>query len=84
MSFAMLTFGSDQSMNDWAAGLYLIWGSLTDGIDGPQRDPAATAAWATEAMRRAAREWLAMSHADLTARTEYLDRWVYEECGYAR
>jgi len=84
MGFAMREFGRDQPVNDWAAGLYLLWGSLTDGVDGPQPDPAAVAAWAVHAMRRAAAEWLALPPADTIARTEYLDRWVHEECGYER
>jgi hypothetical protein len=63
--------------------LWLIWGSLTDWVDGPRgREPGAETA-ASEAMRRAASEWLAVAK-DEPARTAYFARWVYEECGYER
>jgi hypothetical protein len=61
--------------------LWLIWGSLTDAVDHPGADPDPTQAALT--MRRAAREWLDVC-ADAEARRTYLERWQYDECGYAR
>lgn len=64
-------------------GLYLIWGSLTDAMDAPGRGGAEQDAAAVAQMKRAAVEWLEVLGAD-SSRRAYLDRWVHEECGYAR
>lgn len=73
----------DESVNSVAEPLFLIWASLTDLVDGPRgREPGAEAS-ASLVMIRAAKEWLAVSR-DETERELYLDRWMYEECGYKR
>jgi hypothetical protein len=73
--------GTSDALDAVAAPLYLIWGALTDAVDGPgaSPDPTATA----ERMRRAAREWLAVGE-DADARHAYLDSWAYDECRYER
>jgi len=66
-----------------AGGLYLVWGAWTDRIDGPTGDEPGVEESAIADMRRAASEWLATPRTG-TALRVYLDRWVYDECGYAR
>jgi hypothetical protein len=73
--------GSPSALVDIAMPLYLVWGSLTDAVDAPRANPDPTEA--AETMRRAAREWLSVAP-DPEARQRYLDRWLYEECGYQR
>lgn len=63
--------------------LWLIWGSLTDWADGPRGNEPGAEAAAAAAMRRAAAEWLAVD-GTVAAREGYFDRWIYDECGYAR
>ena len=63
--------------------LWLMWGSLTDAIDGPRSDDPEIVAWAIDGMRRAAAEWLALGGSP-EVRRHYFDRWVYEECGSQR
>lgn len=59
--------------------LWLIWGSLTDWIENcPEETPQAESK-----MRQAAKEWLELNHNDEEEKA-YLDRWVYDEMGYAR
>jgi hypothetical protein len=63
--------------------LWLIWGHLTDLVDGPGGASPGAEAAAAETMRKAASEWLrAVNQPDRLS--EYFDRWVYEECGYPR
>lgn len=78
MGFRMHNF----DVGDVAGGLYLIWGAITDGVDGPRSDEFEE--WAYEAMRRAASEWLSLPLDDEGEREAYIDRWVYDECGYKR
>lgn len=59
--------------------LWLIWGSLTDHWENRPNERHL----AEEEMLRAAREWLDLE-SDAAGRAAYLDRWVYEELGYAR
>jgi hypothetical protein len=59
--------------------LWLLWGALTDWVE---VKPAETRE-AESAMRRAAREWLALPD-DVDAQRAYFDRWLYEEVGYER
>jgi hypothetical protein len=74
---------SSEALRDVAWPIWLIWGNLTDRVDGPRgREADAEDADSSE-MRRAAAEWLSVAR-DLSARTRYLDHWVYEECGYDR
>lgn len=73
----------DESTQVVAEPLWLIWGSLTDRVDGPRGGNDGAEDAAAQDMRRAASEWLAVV-SDPARRTAYLDRWVYEECGYAR
>lgn len=66
-----------------AGGLYLIWGAMTDRIDGPRgREPGVEES-AIADMRRAATEWL-VTRRTRAAVQGYLHRWVHDECGYAR
>ena len=74
---------TDEALRDVAWPLWLIWGNLTDRVDGPGGDQPGAEEAASAEMRRAASEWLD-SVSDPAARTAYLDRWVYEECGYER
>lgn len=72
-----------EALREVAWPTWLIWGDLTDRVDGPQGgEPGAEDAAASE-MRRAASEWLAVAD-DPAARDNYFDRWVYDECGYER
>ncbi len=64
--------------SDVLHAMWLIWGSLTDWVE---NRPAETQE-AEAAMLRAAGEWLAL--AEPSSRKAYLDRWVYDECGYQR
>ena len=73
----------DKSVDSVAEPLFLIWASLTDLVDGARgREPDAEAS-ASSMMIRAAKEWTAISR-DEVERELYLDRWMYEECGYKR
>lgn len=63
--------------------LYQVWGALTDEVDAPGRGTPAQDAAALAHMKRATSEWLDVSRSP-DRRSEYLDRWVYEECGYER
>jgi hypothetical protein len=65
-----------------AVSLYLIWGHLTDQIDGPGYTPEREAS-TIAAMRRAASQWLA-TKVSPSGIDEYLDHWRYDECGYER
>ncbi len=71
------------SLWDIAEPITLIWGSLTDWVDGPKGSEPGAEEEASAQMIRAAREWLAVS-SDEAARRTYFDRWVYEECGHDR
>ena len=74
---------STEALRDVAWPVWLIWGDLTDRVDGPRgREPGAEEAASVE-MRRASAEWLLVAD-DAVSRAEYFDRWVYEECGYER
>ena len=59
---------------------WLIWGSLTDWVENrpEQREQAESK------MRQAAKEWLDLNRDDAIEKKKYLDRWVYDEMGYAR
>jgi hypothetical protein len=63
--------------------VYLIWGALTDEVDAPGRGSPEQDAAAVTHMKRTASEWLEVSRSP-QRRDEYLDRWVHDECGYAR
>jgi hypothetical protein len=67
--------------NDLPMALYLIWGALTDGWDAGRTSEERTAA--VGHMKRAATEWLSLANPS-PDRKAFLDRWVYEECGYKR
>ena len=59
---------------------WLIWGSLTDWVENrPEEKPQAELK-----MRQAATEWLELDHDNASDEKAYLDRWVYDEMGYAR
>jgi hypothetical protein len=73
----------DDYLRPTAWPLWLIWGSLTDLVDGRRGQEPGAEERASEVMRRAASEWLDAS-GDPLARSRYLDRWVYDECGYDR
>jgi hypothetical protein len=60
--------------------LWLIWGALTDWVENRPEETSL----AELKMRQAAKEWLEVNHNDATQEKEYLDRWVYDEMGYAR
>lgn len=66
------------SKSDLQGGVYLIWGSLTDGVE---LHPEDSAKYLT-LMRQAAEEWLGLK--DDEARRQWIDHWVYDVCGYAR
>ncbi|QEG40196.1 hypothetical protein [Roseimaritima ulvae] len=59
---------------------WLIWGSLTDWVE---NRPDETLQAETK-MRQAAKEWLELNRDDANEEKAYLDRWVYDEMGYAR
>jgi hypothetical protein len=66
------------SESDLLGGIYLIWGSLTDGVElHPEDSPKYL-----QQMRQAAEEWLDLRDDD--ARRQWIDHWVYDVCGYAR
>jgi hypothetical protein len=62
-----------------ASDVYRLWGELSDRHElRPEKDTD------TEVlMRRAASEWLETKD-DPVARDRYLDRWLYDVCGYER
>ena len=68
---------------DVAHPLWLIWGHLTDLVDGPGGARPGAESAASQKMRRAAEEWLVVVN-EPADWTEYFERWVYEECGYPR
>lgn len=78
-----LGMGSIPAVGDWAHATWLIWGALTDGIDSPRADDDGRRR-ARDGMRRAASQWLDLDPSDASAVDAYLDRWVYDECGYTR
>lgn len=75
MGAAIPTATSD---SDLLAGVYLIWGSLTDGVELHPEDSAKY----LKRMRQAGEEWLDLKDDD--ARRHWIDHWVYDVCGYAR
>jgi hypothetical protein len=82
LSLGMGSVG-DEELDAVAMPVYLIWGSLTDLIDGPRGDEPGAEQAATAMMKRASSEWLDVS-GDAASLAAYLDRWVYVECGYRR
>ena len=62
----------------WHA-LWLLWGGLTDIVDGPANDRVRGDAL----MVAAASEWLEIPNSD-DARRDYFDRWLYDVLGYSR
>jgi hypothetical protein len=52
-------------------------------MDAPGRGSPEQDAAAIEHMKRAAAEWLAVLDSP-ESRAAYLDRWVFDECGYER
>lgn len=70
-------------LRDLTGVLYLLWGALTDEMDAPGRGSPEQDAAAVAHMKQAATEWLEVFGTD-AARDAYLDRWVFEECGYDR
>ncbi len=63
-----------------AGNLCALWGALTDWTElKPDEADQAEAA-----MRRAAREWLALDQMDSGAIQRYFDRWLHDICGYER
>ena len=77
------TNASDPELAESAMPLWLMWGSLTDAIDGPGAGDPEVVAWGMDGLRRAAVEWLALED-EPECRRRYFDRWVYDECGYQR
>ncbi|MGK5683079.1 hypothetical protein [Actinoplanes sp. URMC 104] len=69
---------SEISRNQW-----LIWGELTDAMDAPGTGSPERDAAAVRQMKRASAEWLQVVDSP-KERAAYLDRWVHDECGYAR
>jgi hypothetical protein len=63
--------------------LLLIWGELTDAMDAPGTGSPEQDAAAVRQMKRASAEWLKVVNSP-NERAAYLDRWVHDECGYAR
>jgi hypothetical protein len=59
--------------------LWLLWGGLTDIVDGPADDRVRGDAL----MVAAASEWLDTPNSD-DARRDYFDRWLYDVLGYQR
>jgi hypothetical protein len=86
VSLAVGAMSSDVSdttaANDMPMGIYVVWGALTDEWDAPGRGPAERGA-AVQRMKRAALEWRSAVESPRDT-APYLDRWVYEECGYKR
>jgi hypothetical protein len=84
MGLAMREMSPDliADTNDVPMAIYLIWGALTDQWDAPGRSSGERAA-AVGDMKRAATEWLSLADSS-PGRKAFLDRWVYEECGYKR
>lgn len=74
-----LAFEYAPSSPELAYPFWLIWGGLTDAVEGSADDRAA----AESKMHRAAREWLDLPAGD-EQRNEYLDRWLYDELAYER
>ncbi|MBL7259687.1 hypothetical protein [Paractinoplanes lichenicola] len=68
---------------EFPVSLSWVWGSLTDEMDAPGRGSPEQDAAAVRHMRQAATEWLEVVNSPDGA-AAYLDRWLYEECGYAR
>jgi hypothetical protein len=60
--------------------LWLIWGSLTDWMENRPEETR----HAESKMRQAAKEWLELNRDDANQEKAYLDRWVFDEMGYAR
>ncbi len=73
-----VAMSSANSESDLLGGVYLIWGSLTDGVE---LHPGDSPKYFRQ-MRQAAEEWLALVDDD--ARRQWIDYWVYDVCGYAR
>jgi hypothetical protein len=73
----------DNYVPELPSAIHLIWGALTDEWDAPGRASAEQDAAAVQHMKQAATEWLSVADS-LDERSAYLDRWVYEECGYER
>jgi hypothetical protein len=72
---------SDEATRNIGGPLWLIWGNLTDRVDGPRgAEPGAEDA-ASAVMVQAATEWLSAS-SDEALRRQYLQHWVYDVCGY--
>lgn len=78
-----MTGNRDDDLRDVSWPLWLIWGTLTDWIDGPKGEEPGAVDEARAAMKRAPEEWLVLVQ-DRKARDRYFDRGVYEECGYER
>jgi hypothetical protein len=71
-----------RQLNDQLHALWLrvpLQGSLTDWIENKPQETAE----AETAMRRAASEWLPVTHDEKLWRP-YFDRWLYDEMGYER
>ncbi len=68
---------------DSAGRLYLLWAELTDLVDGPYASEPTSGALASQLMRRAARDWLALDRRDADL-DQYLDGWLLEELGQER
>jgi len=80
----MMSYTVDYLTTEQNAGsLYLIWGCLTDWIDGPRAAEPGVYEQAITDMRRAATQWLDLRECD-EALEPYLDRWLYDICGYRR
>ncbi|GAB2592626.1 hypothetical protein Aab01nite_37350 [Paractinoplanes abujensis] len=57
---------------EFATSLYLLWGFLGESE------------WEQDRAADAAREWLALDHADRAAVRGYYDHWLFDVCGYQR
>jgi hypothetical protein len=74
---------SDDATRDMAGPLWLIWGNLTDRVDGPRGSEPGAKEAANAVMAKAANEWISVSAED-ALRRHYLIHWVYDICGYER
>ena len=70
-------------LSEVSGALVLIWGELTDAMDAPGTGSPEQDERAVRQMKRASAEWLEVVHLP-QRRSSYLDRWVHDECGYAR
>jgi hypothetical protein len=78
-NLGMANAAKDEQADDVAWAHWLIWGALTDWIDSKPCEQTLAEATIVDA----AKGWLVVEE-DPVARKAYLDRMVYDVCGYAR